>query len=322
MVSASLDQISGVLGDFGIWAPCRVVATAPITLSGLQTIDGVALASSDRVLVTAQANTATNGIYQAQAGAWTYALDFSSPQNVTNGKAVFVTDGTVNGETFWFAEITNPYAPTTSAVVFEQFSAGGTTTLTGDVTGSGSGSFATTIAAGAVDNSKLAAGAALANLASGSVTNAKLANMNAHTYKGNNTGSAAAPSDVSAANLATDIGAALLASANAFTKSQTGPHGALTDASTVAWPADTVQIATLTIAGNRTLGAPSNAVFGTYVIIITQGSGGSHTLAYNAVFKWPGGTAPTLSTSAGAIDILTFVSDGTNFYGVAQLAFA
>lgn len=115
---------------------------------------------------------------------------------------------------------------------------------------------------------------------------------------------------------------ALLSAANAFTKSQTGPTGALTDGANIAWTADTKQIATLTIAGNRTLSAPSNAVIGTYVLIITQAAGGSHTLAYNAVFKWPGGTAPVLSTAAAAIDILTFVSDGTNFYGVAQKAFA
>lgn len=118
-------------------------------------------------------------------------------------------------------------------------------------------------------------------------------------------------------------GIAVLGSTNAFTKSQGGPTGALTDAATVAWNAGNIQVATLTIAGNRTLGAPSGLTAGqTYILIVTQGSGGSHTLAYNAVFKWPSGSAPVLSTTAGAVDILTFVTNGTNLYGVAQLNFS
>lgn len=117
-------------------------------------------------------------------------------------------------------------------------------------------------------------------------------------------------------------GFAVLNLTNAFTAAQTGPTGALTDAATVAWDASTIQIATLTIGGNRTLGAPSTPIIGTYVLKVTQDMTGSRTLAYNAVFKWPGGTAPTLSTAAAAVDVLTFICDGTNFYGTAQLAFS
>ena len=95
-----------------------------------------------------------------------------------------------------------------------------------------------------------------------------------------------------------------------------GSNGALTDAATIAWNANTAQTATLTIAGNRTLALPTNLVAGgTYLIRITQGSGGSHTLAYASGYKWAGGTPPVLSTAAGAIDMISFSSDGTNMFG-------
>lgn len=70
-----------------------------------------------------------------------------------------------------------------------------TITLTGDVTGSGTGSFATTIANNAVSN-------------------AKLAQMTAHTYKGNNTGSTANALDVTSTQLTADL--------NLFTSSLQG----------------------------------------------------------------------------------------------------
>lgn len=110
---------------------------------------------------------------------------------------------------------------------------------------------------------------------------------------------------------------------NAYTGQQNTATSALTDASSITWNLNTQQVASLTIAGNRTLAAPTNMVNGgAYVLRITQGVGGSHTLAYNSVFKWPGGVTPILSVAASAIDIITFVSDGTNMYGSILKAFS
>ncbi len=101
----------------------------------------------------------------------------------------------------------------------------------------------------------------------------------------------------------------------------------LTDASTIAWNVQTQQTAlvvlTAAVGGTRVLGAPSNMVSGyTYILMVVQSAGGGNALTYNGVYKWPNGVAPTLSVGGSQIDILTFFSDGTNMYGVAQKAFS
>ena len=56
------------------------------------------------------------------------------------------------------------------------------------------------------------------------------------------------------------------------------------------------------------MGAPSNAVAGqSGSIFIVQDGTGSRTLAWNSVWKWASGTAPTLTTTAGAIDRVDYI---------------
>lgn len=89
----------------------------------------------------------------------------------------------------------------------------------------------------------------------------------------------------------------------------------LSDATTIATDCNNGNVHTVTLTDNRTLGAPTNLKDGaTYIWIIKQDATGSRTLAYNAVFKFPGGDIPVLSTAANSVDILTGVSDGTNIY--------
>ena len=86
-----------------------------------------------------------------------------------------------------------------------------------------------------------------------------------------------------------------------------GTTVALTDAATVAVDLSLANYYTLTLGGSRTLGAPTNQVAGqSGVIVITQDGTGSRTLAYNSVYKFPGGTAPTLTTTANAVDVLVY----------------
>jgi len=95
----------------------------------------------------------------------------------------------------------------------------------------------------------------------------------------------------------------------------------LTDAATIAWDTSTSQVATFTfVSTNRTMGAPTNLKNGAFYALAVIQNGGSNTLTWNSVFKWASGTAPTLSTAAGAKDYFTFRSDGTNLYqqGISQ----
>lgn len=82
---------------------------------------------------------------------------------------------------------------------------------------------------------------------------------------------------------------------------------ALTDAATIAVDMSAGFNFSVTLADNRTLGAPTNTKNGqTGAIVITQDGTGSRTLAYHANWKFAGGIDPTLSTAAGAIDVLFY----------------
>lgn len=111
--------------------------------------------------------------------------------------------------------------------------------------------------------------------------------------------------------------------AQEYTATQNFNATTLTDAATINWDASANQVCKVTLAGNRTMAAPTNLKDGaTYILRIIQDATGTRTITWNTVFKWAGGTAPTLSTGGGAIDIITFVSDGTNLYGCSQLNFS
>ena len=63
-----------------------------------------------------------------------------------------------------------------------------------------------------------------------------------------------------------------------------------------------------------TLSNPKAGAF--YTLEIKQGAGGSKTITWPASVKWSGGTAPTLSTTAGRTDIVSLYYNGTNYVGV------
>ena len=110
-----------------------------------------------------------------------------------------------------------------------------------------------------------------------------------------------------------------LSVAQEFTAAQNFNATTLTDGATISWDAQANQVTSVTLGDNRTLAAPTNLKDGAvYVLIVIQDGTGSRTLSFNSVFKFTGGTAPTLTTTASARDILVFVSNGTNLYEIGR----
>lgn len=100
-----------------------------------------------------------------------------------------------------------------------------------------------------------------------------------------------------------------------FTLQQYATTATLTDGATISWDVSQSQVAKVTLAGNRTLAAPTNLVDGAfYSLAVYQDATGSRTLSWNSVFKFVSGTAPTLTTTANGKDFFVFKSDGTNLY--------
>lgn len=113
----------------------RVATTANITLSGTQTIDGVAVVAGDRVLVKDQSTGSQNGIYVVAAGAWSRSTDADTSAEVTAGMFTFVTEGTANADSGWVLSANDPITLGTTALTFAQFSGGGVPTgYTGQAT--------------------------------------------------------------------------------------------------------------------------------------------------------------------------------------------
>ena len=115
------------------------------------------------------------------------------------------------------------------------------------------------------------------------------------------------------------VGDASLGSAQEWTAQQNFNNTALTFDATQDWALAANQVATLTLTANTIFDAPTQMVDGAfYSLIMIQDGTGGWTAAWNAVFKWAAGTAPTLTTTASAKDIFVWRSDGTNMYEVGR----
>jgi hypothetical protein len=114
-------QLSNAAAGIDAKASVRVATTANITLSGTQTIDGVAVIAGDRVLVKNQTTTTQNGVYIVAAGAWTRATDADATGELTPGAFWYVEEGSANLKTQWRIENTGTITLGSTAITINQF---------------------------------------------------------------------------------------------------------------------------------------------------------------------------------------------------------
>lgn len=99
----------------------RAISTTNISLSGAQTIDGVAVTAGQRVLVAGQTTGSQNGPYVVASGAWTRATDGDNTGEITPGATWYVEEGTVNGATQWRVSNTGAITVGTTAITIVLF---------------------------------------------------------------------------------------------------------------------------------------------------------------------------------------------------------
>lgn len=127
--AATKGYVDNAIAGLNWKASVKVGTTAAGTLNTSfaqgQTVDGVALIAGDRILIKNQASADENGIYVVQAaGAPVRATDFDGNDEVAAG-AVFVEQGTINGDTGWVCSNNGTVVVGTDNITFVQFSAAG-----------------------------------------------------------------------------------------------------------------------------------------------------------------------------------------------------
>jgi hypothetical protein len=95
----------------------KAATTANITLSGTQTIDGIALSVNDTVLVKDQSTQSGNGLYTVASGAWTRMPAMDTWAEVP-GMLVSVQQGTSNADTVWLSTADAGGSLGTTAITF------------------------------------------------------------------------------------------------------------------------------------------------------------------------------------------------------------
>src|SRR5210317_40742 len=124
--AANKSYVDAARTGLDVKASVKVATTANITLSGTQTIDGVALSVGDRVLVKNQTTASENGIYVVASSGWSRATDADENAEVTSGMFTFIEQGSVNSDTGFVLTTDGTITVGSTDLDFTLFSASGT----------------------------------------------------------------------------------------------------------------------------------------------------------------------------------------------------
>lgn len=136
--AANKSYVDSTAAGLHVHAPVRAASTGNLTLSGTQTVDGVSLVASDRVLVKDQSTASQNGVYVVAAGAWSRATDMDVTGEAYGGAFMFVQEGTTNADSGWVCSTDGAITIDSTSIAFSQFNgAGGAVTAGNGLTKTG-----------------------------------------------------------------------------------------------------------------------------------------------------------------------------------------
>jgi hypothetical protein len=303
--AASKGYVDAMVAGQRVKDAVRVATTATGTLSTAyengDTVDGVVLATGDRILIKNQTTGSENGVYiVAASGTPTRATDFdgnSSTGEVVGGATFWVNEGTTNGDTAWTLTNDGTITVNTTSLTFTQSSGLGQVTASAPLSKSGN-VLSATLSARIVNTANAF------DLASGIATPGTYTKVTVDTYGRVTLGATAVPSDIGAQPV--DTGLTNIA--------------ALTGAGYLAFSAtDVAVMRTLTGSARVTVsngdGTTGNPVFDLASGVVTPGTYNSVTVdTYGRV------TAGTSSASTYLADNFTNNNAGTIVIGRAVYA--
>ncbi len=140
--AATKSYVDAVKTGLDVKDSVRVATTAAGTLATSfangSTVDGVTLATGDRILLKNQATASANGIYTvAASGAPTRATDYDADAEVSGGSFCFVEEGTTNADSGWVVSTNGDITVGSTSIDYAQFSGAGQITAGSGMTKTG-----------------------------------------------------------------------------------------------------------------------------------------------------------------------------------------
>ena len=292
----------------------QALITDQTNLTSVGTADELLIADADLTAADAPRAVTVQELFNDALTVGTYT-DANFTANLTYGTATgnrtvstnaSITTGTINNATLG--------TTTGTAATFTSSTLGTTTATAANIT---NGTIQTLTSSTATITGGTFSGSV--NATAGTIGTLTNTNLNSTTGTiGNFTTTLVGDVTISTGSATVGTRVSVVDTAQEYTRAHNFNATSLTSGTSIAWDLSQNQVARLALSTNGTISDPSNKVDGaTYILSVTQ-STGTNTLDWNANFKWPGGTKPTLTAGSGKTDIFTFVSNGTSLFGVAS----